>query len=442
MPSTFVGLETTLRGLLAEQYSVDTTSHNIANANTPGYSRQVADLSETQSYNFLPGTEGATTASIGTGVTVSQFERIRNTFLDAQYRAQGMQVGYQQQRSQLLNQLQSGLNEPGANGISTQLSKFWDAWSAVSNDPSNQAARQALVDQASNLTTTFQTLSTQLQSDKSQAVAQYAAITGSNGQVEQIATQIASLNQAIQAANQAGGQAPNDLLDQRDTLLDQLSQLGQVSVQDLGGGSIQVNLGDAANPLVSGSTVDWPQALTNPGGQLGALLDFSKTGGTVDTYMSQLNAAAKSLADAVNAIHTTGTPAGVKFFTYTAGSEAGTLSVAVTPSQVVTSTSGAADDNNIALAISQLRGTSPDTSYNALVTQIGADTQDATTAQQNASTLLSSIDANRQSVSGVSLDEEMSNLQRFQQGYEASAQAMNTLDSMLDELINKVGAGI
>lgn len=441
MSSTFLGLETSLRGLLAEQYSLDTTSHNISNANTAGYSRQEAVLQASADYQIEAGVASQGVTHVGTGVEVTTFTRLRNTFLDAQYRAQGMQAGYQQQRSQQLDQVQSGLSEPGANGLSAQLSKFWDAWAAVSNDPSSQAARQSLVSQGSNLAASFQTLATQFQSDRSQAAAQYASLTGPQGQVSQIANQIASLNGSIQAT-EAGGTQPNDLLDQRDQLLDQLSKLGQVSVTDLGGGPIKVQFGDAAQPLVSGTTVTWPQTLTSPGGQLGALIDFTKTGGVVDGYTSQLNAAAKTLADAVNAIHTTGTPAGVKFFSYTAGSEASTLGVAVTAAQVVTSTGGAPDANNLALAISQLRGGAADNSYTALITQIGADDQNAGTANQNANALLSSIESQRQSVSGVSMDEEMANLQRFQRGYEASARAMNAFDSMLQSLLNIAAAGL
>lgn len=434
--STFVGLETTLQGLLAEQYALDTTSHNIANANTPGYSRQTVDLVASDPLQVGEDTEGPT--ELGTGVQVEDISRIRDSFLDTQYRAQATQVGYQQERSQQLDQIQSGLDEPSDDGLSAQLSQFWQAWSNVANDPSSQAARQALVDQADNLTSAFQTLSSQFATDKSQAAAQYASLTGPQGQVEQLASQIASLNQTIEATEENGSQ-PNDLLDQRDDLLDQLSNLGQVSITNLSNGSIQVQFGDAAKPLVDDTTVNWPQTLTSPGGQLGALLDFSDTGGVIDTYSAQLNAAAKTLADSVNALESNGSPPGVDFFNYTPGSEASTLTVAVTPSQVVTSTTGAPDANDIALQISQLQGGAADTAYSNLVSQIGSDDQDASTESSNASALLSSIDSNRQSASGVSLDEEMANLERFQQGYEASARAMNTINSTLNTLINQVG---
>jgi flagellar hook-associated protein 1 len=437
--STFLGLETTLRGLLAQQDALDTTSHNISNANTPGYSRQEAELSAAdalQIYGLSTGGPGA----IGTGVSVTAFQRVRDTFLDAQYRAQNMQAGYQQTTAQQLDQVQLALAEPSDHGLSAQLAKFWDAWGDVSNNPSDQAARQALVNQGQNLVAAFQTLSTQLQTSKSQASAQYTSLTGPQGQVEQIASQIASLNASIKSSVQIGDQ-PNDLLDKRDLLLDQLSSLGQVSVTDLGNGSIDVSVGSSA--LVSDTTSNWSPTwgatLTNPGGQLGALQDLTKAGGTIDTYTATLNTAAKSLADSVNALHSSGTPAGVNFFTYTAGNEAATLAVAVTPAQVVTSTTGAAEANDIALQISELRGGAGDNGYSALVTEIGSDDKDANLQSDNAKALLGAIDSQRQSTSGISMDEEMSNLVRFQRGYQASARAMSTMDQMLDTLINRTG---
>jgi flagellar hook-associated protein 1 len=437
MSSTFLGLETALRGLLTEQYAIDTTSHNITNASTPGYSREQAVLTSSDPVE-IDGLQNGAPGELGTGVTVATFQRIRNGFLDAQYRAQNMQAGYQQTSAQQLDQVQMGLAEPGSNGLSAQLSKFWDAWGDVSNNPSDPAARQALVDQGANLASSFHQLETSLQTAKSQAAAQYASTTSSAGQVEQIATQLASLNAAIKSAQQVGEQ-PNNLLDQRDQLLDQLSNLGQVSVVPLVDGSMNVKFGDAAQPLVADTTVNWPQTLTSPGGQLGALLDLSKTGGTIDTYVAALNSAAKQLADNVNALHSSGTPSGVNFFSYTGGNEAATLSVAVTPSQVVTSTSGAAEGNDLALQIAELRGGSADATYSALVTQIGSDDRNANLQSSNANALLTAIDNQRQSTSGVSLDEEMSNLMAFQRGYQASARAMTTVDSMLDTLINRTG---
>src|SRR4051794_5761661 len=173
--SSFMGLQTSLRGLLAHQQAIDTTSHNVANANTEGYSRQIADMSPTEALQVIGGANG-TLGSLGPGVSVSSYRRIRDGFLDLQYRAQNMQVGDQQTRSTQLDQVELVLAEPGENGISTQLAKFWNAWSDLSNSPSDVSARQALIDQAKNLAASLKVVDTQLTTVKGQANAEYAAI--------------------------------------------------------------------------------------------------------------------------------------------------------------------------------------------------------------------------------------------------------------------------
>jgi flagellar hook-associated protein 1 FlgK len=433
--STFAGLQTSLRGLLAHQQAIDTTSHNVANANTEGYSRQEAVLAPTDALQIVSGTNGS--AHIGTGVTVQDFRRIRDGFLDLQYRAQNMQVGDQQTRSTQLDQVELALAEPGENGIADQLTKFWNGWADVSNSPDDVAARQALIDQAKNLAAAFKTVDGQLTTVKMQASAEFAALTGAAGDVPAIANEIAQLNAAIKQFT-SNGDAPNDLMDRRDQLLDKLSKLAQVSVTDLGGGTIRVDLGDAALPLVNDTTVTWPQALSAPGGKLGALIDITKAGGTIDSYRAELNNVVKTLADSVNGLHNPG-GTGTNFFTYAAGAEAGSLAVNVTTATVKTSTSGAAGANDVALAIAGLRGGTGDKLYTGFVTRIGGDLKNAQRAEANATVLLNSIDDRRQSTSGVSMDEEMTNLVRFQRGYQASARTMSTMDQMLDTLINRTG---
>src|SRR5919204_998915 len=232
--STFFGLETTLRALLAQQSALDTTGHNIANANTEGYSRQSAVLGSTDAYQVTDGARQATIASIGTGVEIQAYNRIRDGFLDLQYRAQNMVLGQQSTTSGALAQVQTALAEPGDDGISNLLSGFWDAWNNVANDPSSTASRQALVEQAKTLTTSIQSLYSQLSQASSDASSEYGSLTASpGGEVAQDAAELSNLNLAIKRAV-ASGDTPNDLYDRRDQILDKLSQLGQVSITDLG----------------------------------------------------------------------------------------------------------------------------------------------------------------------------------------------------------------
>jgi flagellar hook-associated protein 1 FlgK len=268
------------------------------------------------------------------------------------------------------------------------------------------------------------------------AEGEYSAITGKGGEVEGKAKEIALLNGAIRSSVTQGAE-PNDLLDRRDLLLDELSELGQVSVTEVNDGTIEVGFGDAAAPLVSGTEVDWPQELKEPKGKLGALLELVEPGGTIESFRTELNGFAEGLADAVNAIHTkAGGPA---FFSYEAGKGAASLHVAVTAAEVQTSSDGSAGGNEIATEIGALQGGSVDRGYAAFVTRIGAEMNEAKNGETNAQALLNAVEERRESTSGVSLDEEMTNLQRFQRGYEASARAMTALDEALDVLINRTG---
>src|SRR3954470_19338939 len=272
--STFTGLQTALRGLLVEQRSIDVTGHNIANVGTPGFSRQEAALTASQALTIPAGAvEGGAGAQLGTGVDVQTYRRIRDGFLDAQYRAQSMRLGYHTATAAALSDAETALAEPGDDGIAAQLSGFWDAWSDLANAPEDAAARQALVQQGRTLATAFATVDAQLGQLATAAGDEYAALTAPGGKVDGIAKELGQLNGSISAALQTGS-VPNDLLDRRDLLVDQLSELGQVSVTAKDDGAITVAFGDAGTPLVDGTTVTWPQPLTSPGGRLGALKDL------------------------------------------------------------------------------------------------------------------------------------------------------------------------
>jgi flagellar hook-associated protein 1 FlgK len=430
---TLQGLQTALSGLIASQEAIDTTGHNITNANTPGYSRQTAVLQTNTplpiaAMSPLTGAGG----QMGTGVSVTTFTRIRNTYLDAQYRTQNATLGSASTEANELQQAQSAFDEPSTSGISSQLSAFWSSWSSLANSPSSEAAREGVISTGKQLATTLNQLSAQIATISTQATQQYASITGPTGQVQGAANQIAQLNHQIQLSEQAGVK-PNDLLDRRDQLIDQLSELANVTVTQAANGTDTISFGDAAQPLVEGSTVNWPQELTKAaGGQLGALLDVSGPEGQLASYQGALNEVAGMLAGSVNALHTS-TP----FFS---GNTAATIAVAVTPAAVQTSSTAAPGGNDIAQAIAALRGGTADSRYAGLIAQVGSDVQTAQDNQTTSQAVVSAIGNQRQSVSGVSLDEEMTNLISFQRGYEASARTLTAMDQMLETLIEHTGS--
>ncbi|HYZ82248.1 MAG TPA: flagellar hook-associated protein FlgK [Solirubrobacteraceae bacterium] len=430
---TFTGLQTALSGLQAAQAAIDTTSENIANANTLGYTRQRVNLGENGSLTIPALTQQGGGTQLGTGVSLTDISRIRDQFLDVQYRAQNTATSNANTNASQLAQVQTAINEPSSSGLQTVMSKFWSAWSALGTAPTNAAAQQAVVDAGQTLASTFNAVSAQMQTVQSQASQQYATLTGTNGQVQQDAQQIATLNQQITQATQAG-QSPNTLLDQRDKLIDDLSGLAQVSVSTGSNGAVTINFGDASTPLVSGSTVTWPQTLTSAaGGQLGALLNLSSSTGPIGSMLSSLDNVAGQVISSVNSLQPSS-----PFFS---GTSASTIAVSATASSIQTSSSSTSGAD-LAKAIGNLANGSADQSYASFVAQVGDSVQSANSTQATQQAVLTAVSNQRQSVSGVSLDEEMTNLIQFQQAYQASARVMNAINSTLDTLINSVGAGL
>jgi flagellar hook-associated protein 1 FlgK len=432
--SSFYGLQTSLRGLLAQQRSLDVTGHNVANASTKGYSRQEAVLAASDALVVPAGAvQSGSGAHIGSGVDVQAYKRVRDGFLDLQYRAQATRLGEEQSIAEGLGNAELSLAEPSDDGISKQLSDFWDAWSDLANAPENSAARQSVIEQGNSLSEAFGIVDQQLELVRAQAAQEYDAITAPGGRVDQISQEVGQLNDTIRRFVTAGD-PPNDLMDRRDQLLDELSTLGQVSVEDLGDGSLRVTFGGPGDPpLVDGATVNFPPALSAPSGRLGALRDLSTVpGGRIDSLRRDLNAVAESMAAAVNDAHP-------GFFSFSPGAAAGTMRVAVDATTLRTTAGTDKGANDVALAVSKLRGGASDDAYAAFVSRVGSEVSQANTQEANAQALTDAVDDRRQSVAGVSLDEEMTNLIRFQRAYQASSRAMSTMDEMLDVLINRTG---
>lgn len=427
---SFTGLQTALSGLEAAQAAITTTGENIANANTAGYTRQTVQTAATAPLNIASQNGGI---QVGTGVTITDVSRIRNQFLDVQYRAQNSATSNANSNASELGQVQTALNEPSDSGLQSVMGKFWSAWSSLASSPTSAAAQQAVVDAGQTLASTFNAVYSQMQTVQSQASQQYASLTGANGQVAQDAQQIATLNQQIAQATQAGV-SPNTLLDQRDKAIDDLSSLAQISVSTGSNGAVTINFGDAASPLVSGTTVTWPQTLTSAsGGQLGSLLNMSSSTGPIGTFMSSLDGVANQVISSVNALQPSS-----PFFT---GTGAGSIAVSATASTLQTSSSSTSGAD-LATAIGNLANGPADQAYASFVGQVGSGVGAAQSTQSTQQAVLTAVSNQRQSVSGVSLDEEMTNLIQYQQAYQASARVMNAINSTLDTLINSVGGGL
>jgi flagellar hook-associated protein 1 len=443
--STFVGIQTSLRGLLAQQRALDVTGHNIANASTVGYTRQEAALAATTPLNVTAGGM-ANGGMLGTGVDIQSYRRVRDQFLDLQYRGQSMQLGEQSTRSSGLQDVELAFAEPGDNGIANALDEFWGAWGDVTNSADSGAARQAVVDKARTLAQQINDLQANLAGARQRAADESSMTAGAGGEINQIGSDLALTLNAIRAAEMTGAQ-PNDLYDRRDLLLEQLSSMAQVSVTPSPGGNVDVSLGgvtivdsDDTTGAASVPAGAFPLTFTtSPGGRLGALLDLQSSTGPIASYQSDLAAMAQSLADSVNAIYSA---TGVNFFTYGTGAS-GLPEIALNEPTITAATLqggiGGPADNSLAVAISRLSGGDADTRYRQLVTRMGNEVGQAKRQEATAQVLTDNLKDRRDSVSGVSLDEEMTNIIRFQRAYQASARAMSTTDEMLDTLINRAG---
>ncbi len=430
--SSFNGLQTSLRGLLAHQRMLDVASHNISNAETDGYSRQAVVTTAAPAVAVQGASTYGGTNWLGQGVDITAYRRIRDDYLDVSARTQNMLLGQRSTLADGLSRADEAMGEPSDRALSSRLDQFWSSFQALANQPTDSAARINVITTARSLTTMFGDLDRQLSTIQTDAASAYSALTtGPNNQVGTYAKQLAELNDQIGHAL-AAGQQPNDMLDQRDLILDRLSELAQVSVTTNPNGKVSVNFGDATTPLVDGSgstsVATWPQTLTNPGGKLGGLLQLQTT---IGGYRTQLDGVASALASSVNAAHST-----PPFFT---GTTAATLAVNVTATTLTPGSAATPESNDIARALGALRGGTADQAYRTLVGTVASDANASAAQAELSSSLVADVEARRQSVAGVSLDEEMASLIQFQRGYQASARTMSAVDQMLDTLINRTG---
>ncbi|MCZ8531837.1 flagellar hook-associated protein FlgK [Psychrobacillus psychrodurans] len=238
MGSTFMGLETSKRGLYTQQSALYTTGHNISNANTLGYSRQRVNMEATLGY---PGT-GLNAPKIpghlGTGVQTHSVQRIRDQFIDRQYRQETTKLGYWESRSDAISQMEDIMAEPSEFGLNTSLDQFWKSLQDLSTNPENAAARKVVVQRGIGVAESFNNIHKQLSDIQGNLKNE---ILTSTDDVNSILKQIASINEQIQAI-EPNGYMPNDLYDARDNLLDELSQYFPIEIEytKSGGNSLAI----------------------------------------------------------------------------------------------------------------------------------------------------------------------------------------------------------
>lgn len=316
MTSPFFGLEIATRALRTQQTLVDITNQNVANANTPGYSRQSAVVRETSAYPIPIARQKGEPGQLGTGVEVKEINRTRDVFLDYQTRAQLSSQGSWDIQRDALKQIESIVNEPSANGLGTLMNKYWQAWQQVANNPSDSSGRSAVIEQGKAVASAFQNTMQRFQQQQRDLDQQ---VSLSVTDINNYAQQIADLNKQV-GMIETGGMHANDLRDQRDQLIDKLSQLVKVSTVEAADGQVSVYLSN--RQLVDRSKTNPLQAVTPAGqpfnqvqwmdgtpttiqdGKLSGILTSRDS--VVAQRMTDLNTLAGRIIEQVNAIHAAG----------------------------------------------------------------------------------------------------------------------------------------
>lgn len=234
MSGLFGTLNVGRSGLNTSQAAVNTTSHNISNINTTGYSRQRVNVVTSRPQS------NPSYGQIGTGAQIESITRIRDSFLDYQYRSQNSSLGQSTQRSDYLSQIETIFNEPSDSGISNALGEFFSAWQDLSNNPTSTANRTSVVQQTVTLTNLIQ--STYRKFEDLQNNAQSLLKTNAVD-VNSLLDRIQNLNDQIKSVS-ASGQTPNDLMDSRDVLLDELSTKFGITIDKTKYDGINVSAND------------------------------------------------------------------------------------------------------------------------------------------------------------------------------------------------------
>ncbi|MGC8668631.1 MAG: flagellar hook-associated protein FlgK [Chthonomonadales bacterium] len=466
MPGSFNGIEIGARALTTYQGLIDLTGHNIANVNTPGYTRQQGEIEATPPDDPLNGIA----AAVGTGVQITGITGVRDRYLQGRLDAALRDQSRYDQLNSTLQRVQTAYSEPGAGAISDLLAQFFNSFQAISANPEDVGTRQVALNQANVLAARFRTLYADLSSASQDAASQ---VRDRIAEANQLARQVADLNGRIAALAAQKGQS-SDLEDARDQLVQKLGKLVGAEAspaRDERGnatGALNVTVGgfllvDGQNagalPTTTTMVAGMP-ALGDPqnaypmaGGEVAALVEAQQR---IGEYQAQLNTLAAALISQVNQIHKSGYgldgSSGRSFFI---GSNAQDIavdpSVAADPKSIAAASPPPAGrppapgDGENARAIADLasahllNGSTLSDFYAAHVARIGSDVAAASSQATNAAALSQQLQSLRSTVSGVSLDEELTHMIQYQRAYQAAARIVTVMDDLLNRVINGMG---
>lgn len=424
MPSLMGTLHSAASGMTANQTAIQTTSHNITNLNTPGYTRQRVEQKASRPYSQIGYNSSMGPGQLGTGVQVTDITRIRNTFYDFQFRSESHSYGEISVRYDYYKNIENIFNEPSDNAISSSLNKFFNGWHELSKDPNNIGAKNIVIENGKFLANNISQSYSKLEKLKENIDKQTSDMLND---VNSMLGSLKELEENIKIV-QATGKSPNDLMDERDRILDDLSFKLNIQNDD-----VKATMSDGKVTLDELEKID-------ASGEISGALKMAKE---LDSYMNDLKTLAKGIADSVNNIYNDGLGADdVKDLFVFDEDKNPMLGI---NEELLNDSSKLQMTTDKALKLFNLKDEKVNINgkditinnyYNSIIEKLGHATQNVVREEKNQSQLMLSIDNSRLSVSGVSMDEEMINLIQFQHAYNASAKVISTIDSLLDVVVN------
>jgi len=464
-------MQTGRSGMIAAKSNIGTAGHNISNANTEGYSRQRVHQAADNG-NPKPGS----TTEIGHGVMVTRIERVNDDYLDKQVRTSFKSFSEYEEKDVALTQLEDVFNEMNGDGLNRMIGNFFNEFRKLANDPDSEAVRQSVRESTSAMTSDFKRLRTEVEDIRKHIDAK---LEGYSREVNAAANEIRELNIKIKQF-EVGGGSPGDMLDRRDVLLKKLNSYMDIQTHKDREGAVVVDI-KGIGPFLTGSQTESMYVESSPaddqgkaegaydlktsatveenithrlkGGKIGALLEVRDK--TLSMILSRLDDLAYGISEAVNTVHSQGFTrdgvTGVNYFKKLDKKERAaeliSLSDAVQGSVNNIASAAAPDspgDNRIAMAIARIQNikflnagnSTADDWYNAMVSDTGVVAAKNRSDLIQQKSVLTQMNKMRDSISGVSIDEETANLLQFQHAFDASAKVIQVADEMLKTVLD------
>lgn len=468
--SSFSTLNTALSGLQAHKRVIDVIGHNISNVNSEGYTRRQVQLEP--SVGMKISSKYDTEFSWNNlGVNIAGVNRIRDSFLDLKARASLAGSASATRLDTILGGVEGAFPEPSDTAIAGQLSAFWNSFAEAANSPNSIPQRSSVLAQAASVVASLNKAAADLQTQHTDLSHQLSMTVD---QVNTMAQQVADLNVQIRAAS-VSGMDVGDLADERDRIIDELTMMTGATTRPTEFNQIDLMLGGSSlvaagriSPLkvqpigalpvpldtlqVQQTQLQWARdgyPVAGFSGELGAMVQGVND--VIPRYMHDLDTIAQSLVTTVNTIHNGGqgqdalNDVNLDFFdpvNVRADNIKLSADVDGQPSRIALgAVGGGALDGSVGhlLGAAGALATSPDALHRAMIGRLGVEAQTATTRASTQAKFVVEAENQRTSVSGVNLDEEMTNLVMSQRAYESSARLLSTVDEMLDTLINRTG---